>query len=281
MNRVGLIAIVVLCACGDPSPVTTGGPDGGSPAEATALQAGTYQAPASATARALTAVGPAMSTTLIADWGGSFSMVLPNYDFVRGAMRVNPDGTLAIGTGNVIAHQDGGVEPAVIAGTAVGSTISATVNGQPFSVALTDIAAQDFAVSKMVGRYVSTSSSTGNWISIEIATSDPLSPEHGTIYGYAFASQVDAQAGNPAKALGHYLGSITHTDVPASCPKPCTPTPNSFQIGFCYVDDTPGVPIEIARHPCTFGFAYFTTSGLVALTVQPATGEQITATFSR
>jgi hypothetical protein len=274
--------LFALAACGGTSSVTStsGNPDSGTPAEATALQAGTYKATAAGTSRALTAVGPAMTTTLISDWGGGFYMVLPNYDLVRGAMRVNPDGTLSlacggsgVGGGCAIVHQDGRVEPAVIVGTAVDSTIAATVNGQPFSVALTDIAKQDFKVSQMAATYISTSTSTGTWIVISITTPDAISPESGHIDGYAYASQADI--GNTAKAVGHYLGSINHTDVPVSC-KTCVATPNAFNIGLCYEEIVTGT-----RHPCTSGFAYFTAGGLVALTVNPTTGEQITAAFSR
>src|SRR6266403_2168340 len=105
-----LTIVAMLAACGGSpagNPVATDPdaglplPDGGTPPAATVLTAGVYQAAPAITARSALAVGPAPVTTLIVDWSGSFSMVLPNYDFVRGSIRVNPGGSLQLGTGMV------------------------------------------------------------------------------------------------------------------------------------------------------------------------------------
>jgi len=236
-----------------------------------------------------------MATTLITEWGGSFVMVFPNYDFVRGVMTVAADGTLQPGEGNVLVRQAGGVEPAVIAGASdMKGSLVGTVRGSagggapmPFSLALTTIGAQDFAVSKMVGSYISTSSSNGAWVVISIATS-ASAPEAGSILGYAYASQADALAVFQGavlpgrNAVGIYYGSIIHTDAPVgSCSTNgvpgCAPTPNSFSIGFNYRS----LPVDGSNGSNTGGFAYFTTAGLVALTVNQVTGEQLTAVFAK
>lgn len=272
MKTLLLIAAVSLAACGGPSAVTPN-LDGGvvlPPPSSQALQAGTYQssAPLSSTFESATPVGPSVPTTLVVDWSGAFSMVLPNYDFVRGSIRVNADNTLQLGEGMVLVHLDGTTAPALIVGTKSGNAITGTINGlEPFNVALTTIQTQDFTVPQMAGRYITTSSSTGTWVSISFDSS-------GAIQGHAYVSSADAQAGNTALAIGGYLGTIAHTDVPVGC-QACTATPNSYRIGFSLTEAS-GV-----RHASTFGFAYFTAGGLVALTSNPTTGEQFTAVFAK
>jgi hypothetical protein len=222
-------------------------------------------------------VGTAPGTTMITEWGGSFSMVLPNYDFVRGCMSLNPayDGGLSLCAGNVLAHNDGGIEPAVISGSWDGGTISGMVNDAGFAVSTTSIQNQSFTIPQMAGNYISTSSNNGVWLTITIVA-DNMTPDLvGHIQGLGYASLVDAQAGNTAKATGSYLGTISKTSVSISCAT-CVVPPNSFNIGFAYTDLVTG-----ARHASTGGHAYFTTTGLVALTVNQFSGEQITAVFSK
>jgi len=158
-------------------------------------------------------------------------MVLPNYDFVRGSMRVNPDGTLQLGVGMVLVHQDGTMAPATITGSASGNTITGTINGSiPFNLALTTIQDQPFnhpANGRQLHQHVT---STGTWVVISIVPAGPADPCQGgglcggSIQGYAYASQADALAGNIAKAIGDYQGTISPTDVPAGC-RTCIATP--------------------------------------------------------
>jgi hypothetical protein len=287
MHSKAMAVLAVLAACGGSpagNPVVIDPdaglppPDGGTPPAATVLTAGVYQAAPAITARSALAVGPAMATTLIVDWSGSFSMVLPNYDFVQGSLRVNPDGGLQLCAGMVLVHQNGTVEPATITGSASGNTINGTINGtEPFTLVLTTIQTQDFTVAQMAGNYISASSSNGAWAVISIAST-------GNIQGYVYASQADAQlvasgAVLPGRnAVGYYYaGTIIHTDVPTSC-QICTAIPNSYKIGFGYAEmaQTAG-----RIHPTTYGFAYFTAGGLVSLTVNPNTGDQFTAVFTK
>jgi hypothetical protein len=278
MKTLAVATMLAALACGgssQPAPVeqTPQAQDAGVQSP-TLQKPGTYKAPASGSANALSAPVGRVDTTLIATGSGEFAMVLPNYDIVRGAMAVGSDGSLVVGTGASVVSVDGGVSSAGMVGKSDGGTISGSVKGsETFEVSQTTIQDQSFTIAQMAGNYLSSSSSNGLWIALTL-TPDSTNPAVGYLLGYTYDTQADAQAGDITKAVGrYYSGAINHAAPPANSSFP--DTPNSFSVGLAYQSP----PTTGPQGPSTSGYAYFTTGGLFIITSNAPAGLQLTAYF--
>jgi hypothetical protein len=222
MKTLAVATMLAALACGgssQPAPVEQTPPAQDAGVQSPTLQKpGTYKAPASGSANALSAPVGRVDTTLIATGSGEFAMVLPNFDIVRGAMAVGSDGSLVVGTGASVVSIDGGVSSAGMVGKSDGGTISGSVKGsETFEVSQTTIQDQSFTIAQMAGNYLSGSSSNGLWIALTL-TPDSTNPAVGYLLGYTYDTQADAQARR------HHEGSGPFTTPGRSTTRPLRPT---------------------------------------------------------
>ena len=220
----------------------------------------TYLArPAMAVTAEAATVGAIPQTFIVAS-DGTFRGELGDFQHLRGALVVAPDGAVSLVGDCSMTTPDGTTSTLTLTGTLTNGRMVGTSSAGDFDLAVTTLQDQPVDLPSKAGSYRTTSSSNGFTCVITIR------PD-GSIRGWAYATPEAADIGKTP--VGAYTGSISYTD----------PTRNCFNIGFQFLPDGVGSPL-----PSTYGLAYFTPDGgIVALTanhLNPKAG-QWSATFTK